>query len=208
MGAGAARKLASDGFNVAILSSSGKGEALARELGPRGPDTGAALASPPCRLEEGTALALVTSQHPVHPGLERLGNLTAFERLCWAVAGCLTAPGLWQCVWAGEYQDHAKFGMGIPRWLDGQVNTGLFRDGHWHGAGRAEWPRGDVFEGMYANGDAHWLGVLTSANGDIRTGSYEADEPHGTGRCETRCTRATAIAAQALGSVDKGKIGD
>ena len=33
MGAGAARKLAQDGFNVAILSSSGKGEALANELG-------------------------------------------------------------------------------------------------------------------------------------------------------------------------------
>jgi len=33
MGAGAARKLAADGFHVAILSSSGKGEALARELG-------------------------------------------------------------------------------------------------------------------------------------------------------------------------------
>ena len=33
MGAGAARKLAEDGFEVAILSSSGKGEALARELG-------------------------------------------------------------------------------------------------------------------------------------------------------------------------------
>lgn len=33
MGADAARKLASDGFKVAILSSSGKGEALAEELG-------------------------------------------------------------------------------------------------------------------------------------------------------------------------------
>jgi len=33
MGAGAARKLAADGYRVAILSSSGKGEALARELG-------------------------------------------------------------------------------------------------------------------------------------------------------------------------------
>lgn len=33
MGAGAARKLASEGFNVAVLSSSGKGEALANELG-------------------------------------------------------------------------------------------------------------------------------------------------------------------------------
>jgi NAD(P)-dependent dehydrogenase (short-subunit alcohol dehydrogenase family) len=33
MGAGAARKLAADGFQVAILSSSGKGEALAKELG-------------------------------------------------------------------------------------------------------------------------------------------------------------------------------
>jgi NAD(P)-dependent dehydrogenase (short-subunit alcohol dehydrogenase family) len=33
MGAEAARRLAADGFNVAILSSSGKGEALARELG-------------------------------------------------------------------------------------------------------------------------------------------------------------------------------
>jgi NAD(P)-dependent dehydrogenase (short-subunit alcohol dehydrogenase family) len=33
MGAGAARKLAADGFKVAVLSSSGKGEALARELG-------------------------------------------------------------------------------------------------------------------------------------------------------------------------------
>lgn len=33
MGAGAARKLAADGYHVAILSSSGKGEALAEELG-------------------------------------------------------------------------------------------------------------------------------------------------------------------------------
>src|SRR6185312_15654374 len=33
MGAAAARKLAQDGFEIAILSSSGKGEALAAELG-------------------------------------------------------------------------------------------------------------------------------------------------------------------------------
>ena len=33
MGADAARRLHSDGFEVAILSSSGKGEALAKELG-------------------------------------------------------------------------------------------------------------------------------------------------------------------------------
>ncbi|MCA0256823.1 MAG: SDR family oxidoreductase [Proteobacteria bacterium] len=33
MGAAAARRLAADGFKVAILSSSGKGEALARDLG-------------------------------------------------------------------------------------------------------------------------------------------------------------------------------
>lgn len=33
MGAAAARRLASDGYHVAILSSSGKGEALAQELG-------------------------------------------------------------------------------------------------------------------------------------------------------------------------------
>ncbi|WP_299348204.1 SDR family oxidoreductase [uncultured Shimia sp.] len=33
MGADSARRLAADGFNVAILSSSGKGEALANELG-------------------------------------------------------------------------------------------------------------------------------------------------------------------------------
>lgn len=33
MGADSARRLAADGFNVAILSSSGKGEALAEELG-------------------------------------------------------------------------------------------------------------------------------------------------------------------------------
>src|SRR4051794_16865490 len=33
MGAGAARRLAQDGYRVAILSSSGKGEALAAELG-------------------------------------------------------------------------------------------------------------------------------------------------------------------------------
>ncbi len=33
MGAAAARRLAADGFKVAILSSSGKGEALAQELG-------------------------------------------------------------------------------------------------------------------------------------------------------------------------------
>jgi NAD(P)-dependent dehydrogenase (short-subunit alcohol dehydrogenase family) len=33
MGAAAARRLAHDGYKVAILSSSGKGEALAKELG-------------------------------------------------------------------------------------------------------------------------------------------------------------------------------
>ena len=33
MGAAAARKLAKEGYRVAILSSSGKGEALAKELG-------------------------------------------------------------------------------------------------------------------------------------------------------------------------------
>ena len=33
MGAAAARRLAADGYQVAILSSSGKGEALAKELG-------------------------------------------------------------------------------------------------------------------------------------------------------------------------------
>ncbi|MET0677503.1 MAG: SDR family oxidoreductase [Bradyrhizobium sp.] len=33
MGAGAARRLAAEGFQIAILSSSGKGEALAQELG-------------------------------------------------------------------------------------------------------------------------------------------------------------------------------
>ena len=33
MGAAVARKLAADGYRVAILSSSGKGEALAQELG-------------------------------------------------------------------------------------------------------------------------------------------------------------------------------
>lgn len=33
MGAGAARRMAAEGYKVAVLSSSGKGEALARELG-------------------------------------------------------------------------------------------------------------------------------------------------------------------------------
>jgi len=33
MGAGAAKKLAAEGFHIAVLSSSGKGEALAQELG-------------------------------------------------------------------------------------------------------------------------------------------------------------------------------
>ena len=33
MGAGAARRLAADGFEAAVLSSLGKGEALAEELG-------------------------------------------------------------------------------------------------------------------------------------------------------------------------------
>ncbi len=36
MGADAAKRLAADGFSVAVLSSSGKGEALAKELGGMG----------------------------------------------------------------------------------------------------------------------------------------------------------------------------
>jgi NAD(P)-dependent dehydrogenase (short-subunit alcohol dehydrogenase family) len=54
MGAAAARKLASDGFNMAILSSSGKGEALGIELGGIG----------------------VTGSNQSTPDLERLIKLT------------------------------------------------------------------------------------------------------------------------------------
>jgi NAD(P)-dependent dehydrogenase (short-subunit alcohol dehydrogenase family) len=45
MGADAARRLAADGYEVAILSSSGKGEALAKELGGLGV-TGSNLSTP------------------------------------------------------------------------------------------------------------------------------------------------------------------
>ncbi len=54
MGAGAARKLAADGFKVAMLSSSGKGEALAQELGGIG----------------------VTGSNQSHDDLQRLVDLT------------------------------------------------------------------------------------------------------------------------------------
>ncbi len=54
MGAGAARKLAADGFKVAVLSSSGKGEALAQELGGIG----------------------VTGSNQSHDDLQRLVDLT------------------------------------------------------------------------------------------------------------------------------------
>lgn len=54
MGAGAARRLAADGFHVAILSSSGKGEALAKDLGGLG----------------------VTGSNQSHDDLERLIDLT------------------------------------------------------------------------------------------------------------------------------------
>ena len=57
MGAAAARKLAEDGYGVAILSSSGKGEALAKELGGLG----------------------VTGSNQSEPDLARLVELT-FER--------------------------------------------------------------------------------------------------------------------------------
>jgi NAD(P)-dependent dehydrogenase (short-subunit alcohol dehydrogenase family) len=55
MGAAAARKLASEGYRVAILSSSGKGEALAAELGGLG-FTGSNLE--PADLERFVALAM------------------------------------------------------------------------------------------------------------------------------------------------------
>ena len=48
MGAAAARRLAADGFRMAILSSSGKGEALAAELGGVGV-TGSVMRPPPDR---------------------------------------------------------------------------------------------------------------------------------------------------------------
>ena len=54
MGAGAARRLAGDGYGVAVLSSSGKGEALAKELGGVG----------------------VTGSNQSHDDLKRLVDLT------------------------------------------------------------------------------------------------------------------------------------
>jgi NAD(P)-dependent dehydrogenase (short-subunit alcohol dehydrogenase family) len=54
MGAEAARRLATDGFKVAILSSSGKGEALARELGGFGVTGSNQSVSDLTRLVDGT----------------------------------------------------------------------------------------------------------------------------------------------------------
>ena len=53
MGAAAARRLAADGYRVAILSSSGKGEALAAELGGWGVTGSNQLAADLARLVEG-----------------------------------------------------------------------------------------------------------------------------------------------------------
>src|SRR5215467_3412662 len=54
MGAEAARRLATDGFKVAILSSSGKGEALARELSGLGVTGSNQSISDLTRLVDGT----------------------------------------------------------------------------------------------------------------------------------------------------------
>lgn len=54
MGAAAARRLAADGYRVAILSSSGKGEALAAELGGFGVTGSNQSADDVARLVEGT----------------------------------------------------------------------------------------------------------------------------------------------------------
>jgi NAD(P)-dependent dehydrogenase (short-subunit alcohol dehydrogenase family) len=54
MGAGVARKLAADGYAVAILSSSGKGEALAAELGGFGVTGSNQSADDLARLVDGT----------------------------------------------------------------------------------------------------------------------------------------------------------
>ena len=54
MGAAAARRLAADGFKVAILSSSGKGEALAAELGGYGVTGSNRLPEDLSRLVDGT----------------------------------------------------------------------------------------------------------------------------------------------------------
>ncbi|WP_424814427.1 SDR family oxidoreductase [Roseococcus sp. YIM B11640] len=54
MGAAAARRLAADGFQVAILSSSGKGEALAKELGGLGVTGSNRSAEDLQRLVDGT----------------------------------------------------------------------------------------------------------------------------------------------------------
>ena len=53
MGAGAARRLASDGFQIGVLSSSGKGEALAGELGGFGVTGSNQSAQDLARLVEG-----------------------------------------------------------------------------------------------------------------------------------------------------------
>src|SRR3954449_7128835 len=54
MGAAAVRRLAADGFQVAVLSSSGKGEALAAELGGFGVTGSNQSVADLTRLVEGT----------------------------------------------------------------------------------------------------------------------------------------------------------
>ena len=75
MGADAARRLSDDGFRVAILSSSGRGEALATEL------DGVGVTGSNCSADDLATL--------VDAALERWGRIDALVRadFCFAAGG-------------------------------------------------------------------------------------------------------------------------
>ena len=79
MGAAAARRLAADGFEVAVLSSSGKGEALARELGGLGVTGSNQSTQDLKRLVDGT-MQIVDPPLERHGEVDDVGVLAAEDR--------------------------------------------------------------------------------------------------------------------------------
>ena len=84
--------------------------------------------------------------------------------------------------YTGGYVNGKLNGYGIYTWADGSVYAGDFIDKQRMGLGKTRWPGGSFYEGEYLGGDFHGKGTYTWANGEQYVGDFVHNKRTGSGK--------------------------
>lgn len=84
--------------------------------------------------------------------------------------------------YTGGYVNGKLNGYGIYTWADGSVYAGNFIDNQRTGLGKTQWPGGSFYEGEYLGGDFHGKGTYTWANGEQYVGDFVHNKRTGSGK--------------------------